>query len=143
MQFMRRRYGGSGFPRLLQAAQLIFDSTLSPIQAGVRGSTLSRQFLQEAAPFVVDLRAAFEPAQKRIRLAGQVLNSAEPQKNVSDVEIFLLKGDQLAANTKANAAGEFELEFKDDENLQLFVDIRGRKVIEIRVPSYLDMTKEQ
>jgi hypothetical protein len=129
------------FPQVAEAAHIIFDSLLDPVPAGVRGAALSRQFLQESAPFVVDLRAAFEPARQWIHLVGQVLNSAEPQSNVSDVEVFLLSGEELAAKTKANASGEFELEFKDSENLQLFVDIRGRKVIEVRVPTYLDMTK--
>jgi hypothetical protein len=131
------------FPKIAETARLIFDSRSDPIPAEVRGSNLSMQFIQEATPFVVDIRAAFEPARKSIRLAGQVLNSSEPQKNVSDVEIFLLNGDTLAANTKANASGEFELEFKEDQNLQLFVDIRGRKVIEIPVPTRLDMAKSQ
>lgn len=128
---------------IAQAAETIFDSMLEPIPAAVRGSAApARQFLQEAKPFVVDLRVEFEPILKRVRLVGQVLSSTEPQKIVSDVDVFLLRGEQLAANTTANSSGEFELEFEAEENLQLFVDIRGRKVIEVRLPVSFETGKE-
>ncbi len=128
---------------IAEAAETIFDSMLEPIPAAVRGSAApARQFLQEAKPFVVDLRVEFESTRKRVRLVGQVLSSTEPQKIVSDVEVFLLRGEQLAATSKANDSGEFELEFEAEENLQLFVDIRGRKVIEVRLPVSFDTGKE-
>ena len=128
---------------IAQAAETIFDSMLDPIPAAVRGAAApARQFLQEAKPFVVDLRVEFEPTRRWVRLVGQVLSSTEPQRIVSDVEAFLLRGEQLAANTIANSSGEFELEFEAEENLQLFVDIRGRKVIEVRLPVSFETGKE-
>jgi hypothetical protein len=39
--------------------------------------------------------------------------------------------------TEANSSGEFDFEFKDEEGLQLFLDIGGQKVIEIRLPASL------
>jgi hypothetical protein len=122
--------------QIAQVARLIFDSAREPAPAAIRGSTASsRQFLQEAQPFMIDLRMEYEPARKWLRVIGQVVNSKEPHKNVADVEVFLLKGDNLAARTMANSSGEFDLEFKDEEGLQLFIDIRGQKVIEIRLPA--------
>jgi hypothetical protein len=125
--------------RLRQAAQvalLIFDTVREPAPEAIRGPTTSyRQVLQEAQPFLIDLRVECDPVQKCIRLTGQVLNSKEPDKNVTNVEVFLLKGEHLAARTKANASGEFDLEFKDEEGLQLFIDVRGQQVIEIRLPT--------
>jgi hypothetical protein len=115
---------------------LIFDTIREPAPEATRGPTKSyRQVLQEALPFLIDLRVECDPEQKWIRLTGQVLNSKEPDKNVTNVEVFLLKGEHLAARTKANASGEFALEFKDEEGLQLFIDVRGQQVIEIRLPS--------
>jgi hypothetical protein len=120
---------------------LIFDSSQAPTAAAMRGSTVSdRQFLQEAKPYLVDVRlecesARNESARKWVHLTGQVLDSEQPDRNVADVEVFLLKGEHLAAKTKANASGEFSLEFKDEEDLQLFVDIRGKQIIEIQLPT--------
>jgi hypothetical protein len=123
-------------PEIAEWAQLLFDSIREPSLAAVRGSQASsRQFLQEARPFVIDLRMECEPARKKVHLIGQVVNSKEPNKNVADVEVFLLKGEHLAARTMANISGEFDLEFVDEEDLQLFIDIRGQKVIEIRLPA--------
>jgi hypothetical protein len=125
-------------PQMAQAAQLLFDSIREPAPAAVRGSAASsRQFLQEARPFLIDLRIECDPARKSLRLMGQVVNSKEPNTSVADVEVFLLKGEHLAARTMANISGEFDLEFMDEEGLQLFIDIRGQKVIEIRLPASL------
>ncbi len=126
------------FPEIAVAARLIFDSIREATPTAVRGSmTSSRQTLQEAMPFVIDLRVECEPARKRVHLIGQVLNSKEPNKNVANVDVFLLKGEHLAAKTAANTSGEFDLEFQDEEDLKLFIDIRGQKVIEIRLPTSL------
>jgi hypothetical protein len=119
------------FPMIAEAARLIFDSMLDPIPSAIRGAVVSTQhFLQEAKPFVVDLQVNNDPARKRIHLIGQVLNSAQ-RENVSEVEVFVLNGEDLVANVMSNKSGEFELEFREDENLQVFVDVRGRKVIEV------------
>lgn len=123
-------------PQIAQVARLIFDSLQGPVPVAIRGSAAtSRQFLQEAKPFVIDLRMECEPARKWMHVIGQVLNSNEPKRTVADVEVFLLHGEHLAARTKANTSGEFELEFKAEEDLQLFIDIRGHKVVEIRLPT--------
>jgi hypothetical protein len=128
------------FPQIAQAARLIFDSIWEPAPVAIRGSRASsRQFLQEAKPFIVDLQVEHEPERRWMRLTGQVLNSVEPAKNVDDVEIFLLDGEHLAAKTTATPSGEFvlEFEFKGEEGIQLYVDIRGQKVIEIKLPNSL------
>lgn len=123
-------------PQIAKVARLIFDSSQTPTAAAMRGSMVSdRQFLQEAKPYLVDVRLECESARKWVHLTGQVLDSEEPDRNVADVEVFLLKGEHLAAKTKANASGEFSLEFKDEEDLQLFVDIRGKQIIEIQLPT--------
>lgn len=130
--------GWQWFPKIAQTAQLIFDSFRQPAPAAIRGAAAtSRQLLQEAKPFVIDLRVEYEPARKMVRLTGQVLNSNEPDKEVSGVEVFLLKGEHLSSRTTANASGEFDLDFQEQEDLHLFIDIPGRKVIEIQLPTSL------
>lgn len=124
------------FSQIAQVAKVLLDSFREPMPAAVRGSmTSSRQLLQEAKPFVIDVRLEYESARKRVRMIGQVVNSKEPAKSVSDVDIFLLDGERLAARATANSSGEFQLEFSEEAGLQLFVDIRGQKVVEILLPS--------
>ena len=126
------------FPQIAQLAKLLFDSLQAPVPVAVRGSTISsRQLLLEAKPFVIDLRIEQEAIRKQTRVMGQVLNSEEPARNVEDVDIFLLDGERLLARTAVNGSGEFQLEFKDQEGLQLFVDIHDRKIVEILLPSSL------
>jgi hypothetical protein len=121
---------------IAELSSLIFDSIWQPAPVAVRGpASSSRQFLHEAKPFMVDLRVEYESARNWVNLIGQVLNSAEPTRNVDDIEVFLLKGEHLAARADANTSGEFALAFKNEEGLQLFVDIRGQKVIEVPLPS--------
>jgi len=86
---------------------------------------------------VIDLRIEQEAIRRQTRVIGQVLNSEEPARNVADVDIFLLDGERLLARTSVNGSGEFQLEFKDQEGLQLFVDIRDRKIVEILLPGSL------
>lgn len=132
------RAGWEWLRETAQLAGLVFDSLLAPMPVEIRGSTTSsRQFLQEAKPFMVDLRMECEPARRSVRLNGQVLNSNKPDEDVTDVDVFLLKGENLATKTSANTSGEFDLDFQDEEDLQLFIDIRGRKIIEVRLPSPL------
>lgn len=131
------------FPQIAQTTRLIFDSLLDPVPSAVRGATATtRQFLQEAQPFVVDLRVDYEPARRFMRIIGQVLNSAEPNEGVENIELYLLKGDKLATRVTANTSGEFSLEFEDVENRSLFADIGGQRVIEIRLPAFLQIAEK-
>jgi hypothetical protein len=122
-------------PQIARIARPVFDSFRHPSAAAIR-STMpsSRQFLHEAEPFVIDLRVEREPAQKRVWLMGQVLNSNKSNKRIDPVDIVLLSGERLVAKTAANLSGEFELEFGDEKGLQLFINIRGQRAIGILLP---------
>ncbi len=126
---------GKWLPRSARAAQLIFDSFRQPAVATVRGATSSsRQLLHKAEPFVIDLRLERVPAQKLTHLMGQVLNSEKPEERIEGIEIFALSGERVTAKTTTSAFGEFDLELGDEEDLQLFVRIRGQKAIGIVLP---------
>lgn len=121
-------------PQIARMARLTFD-TSHHLAAAVRSSMpSSRQFLYKAEPFVIDLRVESEPAQKRVWLMGQVLNSKKPDMKIDDVDVVLLSGERLLAKTTSNPAGEFEFEFDDGKALQLFINIRGRRAIGIVLP---------
>jgi hypothetical protein len=127
------------FPEIAETAKLIFDSLTEPIPSTIRGSTTAaRHFVQEAGPFLIDLRVEFEPVRNFVRVIGQVLNSVEPTEYVEDLQIYLLKGEELAGQTAGDKSGEFILEFEDVENRSLFADIGGKRVIEITLPPFFE-----
>jgi hypothetical protein len=122
-------------PEIAQFARLIFDSFKQPELAMVRGPLpSSRQLVHEATPFTIDLRLDSDPLRNRISLMGQILNSRNPEQAAGRIDVILLSGDRLVQKTSANAAGEFDLDLAPDDNLQLFVNIRGQRAIAIALP---------
>jgi hypothetical protein len=121
-------------PQVARMARLAFDASHHSAAAVRSSMPCSRQFLYKAEPFVIDLRVESEPAQKRVWLMGQVLNSKKPDMKIEEVDIVLLSGERLVAKTKSNPAGEFEFEFDGGKALQLFINIRGRRAIGIVLP---------
>lgn len=122
-------------PDIAEVARLIFDSFKQPEQAMVRGPfPSSRLLVHEATPFTIDLRLDSDPRRNRISLMGQILNSGHPDQTAGRIDVILLSGGQLVQKTSANAAGEFDLDLIPEENLQLFVNIRGQRAIAIALP---------
>jgi hypothetical protein len=118
-----------------QFAHVRFDSLREPALAGVRSSAKSsRQITVEAEPFVIDLQLESDSARQRVSLTGQVLNSHNSQTAINGADVVLLSLDNLIRRTKANELGEFCLDFGREENLRLFINIRGERAIGIALP---------
>ena len=123
-------------PEIAEFARLILDTLKQPNLAAVRDSLpSSRLLLHEAEPFTIDLRLDSDPFRKRISLMGQILNSKEPEQSAQRIDVILLNGERLVKKTRANFAGEFDLEFGPEDNLQLFINIQGQRAIGINLPS--------
>jgi hypothetical protein len=121
-------------PQIARMARLAFDGSYDSVAAVRSSMPCSRQFLYKAEPFVIDLRVESEPAQRRVWLVGQVLNSNKPDMKVEHVDVVLLSGERLVAKTTTNPSGEFEFQFDDGKGLQLFINIRGQRAIGIVLP---------
>jgi hypothetical protein len=122
-------------PQMAKMARLLFDSSLHPASATVRGSMpSSRQSIHKAEPFVIDLRVESEPPRNRVWLIGQVLNSKKPDMRIEGADVILLSGEAFVAKTATNPSGEFAIEFDDQKGLQLFINIRPRRAIGITLP---------
>ncbi|MDQ2712271.1 MAG: hypothetical protein M3Y24_08600 [Acidobacteriota bacterium] len=127
-------------PEIAQFARLVLDTLKQPYSAAVRDSLpSSRLLLHEAEPFTIDLRLDTDLFRKRISLMGQILNSKEPEQSSQRIDVILLNGERLVKKTRANYAGEFDLEFGAEDNLQLFINIQGQRAIGIVLP---DMNKQ-
>jgi hypothetical protein len=138
--YVKAAYGSSStrwrwLPQMAKMARLVFDSSLHPASATVRSSMpSSRQSIHKAEPFVIDLRVESEPAQNRVWLIGQILNSKKPDMRIEGADVVLLSGDALLAKAATNPSGEFALEFDDQKGLQLFINIRPRRAIGVTLP---------
>ncbi|MHB8540367.1 MAG: hypothetical protein ACYDCD_05420 [Candidatus Acidiferrales bacterium] len=114
-------------------ARLLFDSSRSPVAAGVRSaSTIARQLLYGVGSYRIDVRMEPQMDSDKVSLVGQVLNSAEPAKHVGDVPVALLKGRKVVGESQTNAFGEFHLECGLEGRLELrFILPQG---MEVRIP---------
>jgi hypothetical protein len=122
-------------PQMAEFGRLLFDSFRQPDVAMVRAAMQSsRQLLHEVEPFIIDLRLESDPLRKRTSLTGQILNSEHPDQSTGEVDVVLLSGENLVKRTVANAQGEFELDFRPEDGLQLFINIRGQRAIGIVLP---------
>jgi hypothetical protein len=113
-------------------AKLLFDSFLSPLQAGVRSSAAdSRQLLYGTGDYRVDLR--FEPQidSDKVLLTGQVLNSADPAQGLDSAPVILLHGRKVFAESRTNQLGEFHLECLLDSQLELRIKLPGSAEVSI------------
>ena len=126
------------FSKIAQIATLVFDSNKAPAIAFVRGTKVaSRQLLHESEPFVIDLRLEYEPGRRTRLLIGQVLDRRFPNKDVGNIDVVLLSGEDVLARTSANVSGEFEFGFGQKEDLKLFIDIRRERAIGIVLPDFM------
>ncbi len=122
------------FTQIAESARLVFDSfRQSPAMVRSVASN-TRHLVHEAEPYVIDIRLEPDPQLgQRTFLIGQILSS-ESRDELSKIDIVLLSGGRLVSKTTANASGEFELEIGREENMQLFINIRGDRAIGISLP---------
>ena len=104
-------------PETSRGVRLVFDSSLQPIAAGIRGSVAARQFLFETDEYYIDLRLEPRRESERSCLVGQVLSRVGKPTSTEGVMIRLQDGKLPVAETTANRFGEFQLVFEAKEGL--------------------------
>jgi hypothetical protein len=114
-------------------ANLVFDSFLQPLMAGVRSGALNVwQVIYEAEGLTVDLRFGRRAQSKAVHLVGQVFDNQEVRalQNHATVELST-EQDQMVATTDVSSLGEFHFEFEAKEHLWLSVKAVGRNPVRI------------
>jgi hypothetical protein len=117
-------------------ANLTFDTFALPALAGVRSASAAgaRQMVYEADGLAVDLRFDSSPFSQMLSLTGQVLDKRLPDTLLEHSEVILWTQKGLPiAETKANAFGEFNLEFEPQNHLRLSVRVIERAHIRIHL----------
>lgn len=100
--------------------QLLFDSFLQPVLAGVRSAGAgTRQMLYRADPYQIDVQLEMKPNGNRIVVTGQLLNLSSPKVIAVGARILVSNMHGDVVHTAANQFGEFSGEVKNSGDLQL------------------------
>jgi DNA-binding NtrC family response regulator len=123
------------FQDVAHVARLISDSLREPLPAGVRGiRDGSRRLLYAAGSLRVDLLIEPEAGSNRVALAGQILDSAKPDRKFDGVPVTLQGWKGAVAQATAEEFGEFHLDFKFESNVSLEIGIAETNCITVPLP---------
>jgi hypothetical protein len=129
-------------PEKSRGLRLLFDSSLEPLPAGIRGSVAAQQFLYETDEYYIDLRVEPRREAHPAAVVGQVLNRAGREWAAQGLAVLLQDGKRPIAETSTNQFGEFQLEF--DEAKSLSISVRRSESDVIVLPLYgIDVNAEE
>jgi hypothetical protein len=106
--------------------ELIYDSFLVPAPAGLRATwQVGWQALYRAGDCSLDLRVEPELHSSRASVIGQIANHTAPTDPVEGIPVYVKSGRLVAAETRSNAFGEFQMEYEQQGRLQLYVHLEN------------------
>jgi len=112
--------------------ELIFDSFLAPAPAGFRATwQVGWQGLYRAGDCSVDLRIEPELKSARAAVIGQITNHVLPELEMGNLPVCLRAGKQVVAETLSNRFGEFQMEYNQQAQLKLCIDLQDAKSIQV------------
>ena len=114
-------------------AALLFDSFRSPLPAGVRSAagSASRQLLYGTGNYRIDVRIEPQMDREKAVLIGQVLNSADPDEQLAEVPVTLLKGKKILAECVTSKFGEFQMDCDLEGGFRLMVMLPGEREVSL------------
>jgi DNA-binding NtrC family response regulator len=123
------------FQDVTHAARLISDSLRDPLPVGMRGlHDRSRRMLYAAGSLRVDLLIEPEAGSSRLALAGQILDSAKPDRSFAGVPVTLQGWKGPVTRATAEEFGEFHLDFNFESNVSLEIRITETNCITVPLP---------
>jgi hypothetical protein len=112
--------------RALETVQLLFDSQLTPVIAGVRGGAAQpRQLLFASGDRIVDLQMLPSHERARTVLIGQITSPPPVTQSFEGLPVLLRQGTKQVASTSTTRFGEFQMDFDgpaDDLSLSIGAD---------------------
>jgi hypothetical protein len=112
--------------------ELIFDSFLAPSPVGLRATwQVGWQGLYRAGDCSVDLRIEPELKSARAAVIGQITNHVLPELEMGNLPVCLRAGTQVVAETLSNRFGEFQMEYDQQAQLKLCIDLQDAKSIQV------------
>ncbi len=115
--------------QITQSARLVLDSFLQPLCADIRYSQQfsARRLLYESEGLMADLLLEPQVESQHITLVGQVLDAAQPERQLASFSVVLQgqAGPIIVATT--NKLGEFHFDFDFDSEPGLMLEIGVKK----------------
>ena len=100
--------------------ELLFDSFLEPVFSSARAAyTGIRHMLYRADPFQIDLQIETKPGHDRMVVTGQVLELGRSEIFGSGFHVTLSNRSGNLVHELTNEFGEFQLEIKNSDDLEL------------------------
>jgi hypothetical protein len=104
--------------------ELLYDSFLVPAPAGLRATwQVGWQALYRAGDCSLDLRIEPDLNSSRAALIGQISNHAVPDERMEGIPVYVKSGRTIVAETRSNQFGEFQMEYEQQDKLQLWVEL--------------------
>jgi hypothetical protein len=127
------RHSRPSFRAVRIPVELIYDSLLAPLPAGLRSSWQTGwQALYQAGECSLDLRVEPEISSGRTAVIGQISNHVKPENTMENTPIILKSGKLPIAETRSNRFGEFQLEYEQQGRLHLHVYLEdGAKCFQV------------
>jgi hypothetical protein len=130
--------------QVTHVAQLIFDSSRDPLQAGVRSSLVrSRRLLCASGSLRVDLWIEPQADSDRMAVMGQILDAAKPDRRFDSVPVVLQGWKGAVACATTNEFGEFHLDFKFEPSVTLEVKIHQNYLLTVSLPGLEGATQRK
>jgi hypothetical protein len=118
--------------------ELIFDSLLVPVPAGLRATWQAGwQGLYRAGDCSVDLRIEPELKTSRAAVIGQITNHVAPELEMGNLPVRLRAGKVVVAETLSNRFGEFQMEYEQQSQLKLCIDLQDSKNIQVPLKKFI------
>jgi hypothetical protein len=76
---------------------------------------------------VIDMRLEDREGGDRHSLVGQVLSSENSEEGLNEMPVHLMCGRSEVAKTRTNLFGEFQLEYENAKDLQVFLELSHDK----------------
>ena len=130
--------------QVTHVAQLIFDSSRDPLQAGVRSSLVrSRRLLCASGSLRVDLWIEPQAGSDRMAVMGQILDAAKPDRRFDSVPVALQGWKGAVACATTNEFGEFHLDFKFEPSVTLEIKIHQNYLLTVSLPGLEGATQRK
>jgi len=122
--------------QITQSARLVLDSFFQPLYAGVRNlqQLSARRLLYESGSLMAHLSLEPQGNSQLITLAGQVLDAAQPERQLASLSLVLQGQAGPIAVASTNEFGEFHFDFDSEPGVRLEIGVKANYWVSLELP---------
>ena len=132
------------FGRITHIARPVVDNLRQPHDGGTRDvNPLARRLLYTSGSVTVDLMLERQPDSNRVAIAGQVLDSAKPDRRLANVPVVLQSSKGPVKFATTNEFGELHLELGFEPSVALEIRISETHWVSVALPDWRGSTRAE